>query len=90
MTETATATESKPTGEMAVMSREEGDARISWNKGNEAEVASARRTFDELTGPAKGYSAFRVDSSGASTGARIREFDPDAESIVLVPRMVGG
>ena len=71
---------------MHVMDRD-GDTRIIWDSDNEAEVANARRTFEELTG--KGFTAYRVDDQGDKS-AIIRTFDPEAEKLILRPAMAGG
>lgn len=64
-----------------------GDTRVIWDPENEGEVASARRTFDELK--AKGYSAFSVKKNG-DKDKLIHRFDPAAEKIILAPALVGG
>jgi hypothetical protein len=71
---------------MHVMSPE-GDYRIIWDSGNTDEVATARASFDELTG--KGFTAYRVDDKGDKS-AILREFDPEAEKIIFRPAMAGG
>jgi hypothetical protein len=70
------------------MSRKDGDTKVMWNKGNSDEIEAARATYDSLI--AKGFSAFSMDADGARAGTRLREFDPSAERIVMVPRMAGG
>jgi hypothetical protein len=65
-----------------------GDTRIMWDKGNPDEVASARRTFDELL--KKGYAAFRAVGKHGDQGEQIRRFDPEAERIILVRALQGG
>jgi hypothetical protein len=74
------------TGELAIMNAT-GDTKIIWDSENEDEVAVARRTFTELRG--KGYAAYAVKKNG-DKGEVIREFDPEAERIILAPAMVGG
>lgn len=64
-----------------------GDVKKSWNRNNPDEVEDARRSFNALK--AKGFSAFRVDAAGVQNGV-MREFDPDAERIVLIPPVIGG
>ena len=73
-------------GELAVMGRT-GDTRVLWNGDNEAEVENARRTFEDLT--KKGYLAYSVDRRG-NKGTQVREFDPEAEKLILAPPMAGG
>lgn len=72
--------------QMAVIGKE-GDTKVIWDKGNADEVATARKTFDELK--KKGFSAFSVKDNG-DKNVRLDEFDPAAEKIILVPRMQGG
>jgi hypothetical protein len=73
-------------GSLAVLDRT-GDTKLIWDPDNDVEVASARRTFDDLR--AKGFLAYSVDKGGKK-GTVIREFDPDAEKIILAPPMAGG
>lgn len=73
-------------GEMSTLDSS-GDTKSTWDSDNPAEVAAAKATFDELT--KKGYSAFRVNKKG-DQGELMREFDPNAEAVIMVPRMVGG
>lgn len=73
-------------GRLAIMGPE-GDTKLIWDSDNEEEVANARRTFDDLR--RKGYAAYSVKRSGKK-GKVITEFDPDAEKIILIPRVVGG
>ena len=82
MTETTT-----HTGEMAIMTREDGDLRVHWDAEKEDEVAHAKETFEKWK--AKGYAAFRVNREG-NQGEQIRTFDPDEEAIILTPPMVAG
>lgn len=73
-------------GEMATLNKL-GDVRIIWNPDIPAEVAAAKKSFDDLT--KKGHLAFAVKRSG-DKGEQIREFDPEAEKIILAPPMRGG
>jgi hypothetical protein len=65
----------------------QGDVKTIWDSDNEAEVAAARKQFDDLRG--RGFAAFRVTKKGEK-GERITTFDPDAESLILVPPIRGG
>jgi hypothetical protein len=65
-----------------------GDQKVMWDKDNEDEVESARRTFDDLTG--KGYMAYKAEGRKGTQGEQIRRFDPDAERIILVKPHAGG
>jgi hypothetical protein len=73
-------------GHLAVMGKE-GDTKVIWAAANQAEVDTAKRTFDDLK--KKGYAAFSVNPNG-SQGAKIDTFDPQAEAIIMVPPMQGG
>ncbi len=64
-----------------------GDVRVMWNPDNAAEVAAAKKTFDDLR--RKGHAAFAVKANG-DKGSQITEFDPEAEKIILAPPMRGG
>jgi len=65
-----------------------GDTRVMWDRGNSDEVAAARRQFADLT--KKGFIAYRAEGKDGNRGEVIREFDPDAERIILVKQLVGG
>ncbi len=73
-------------GEMATLSRA-GDVRVMWNPDIPAEVAAAKKSFKDLL--SKGHLAFAVKKDG-DKGKQIREFDPEAEKIILAPPMRGG
>ena len=84
MEETRPAT--TPTGIMNVPDKT-GHTKISWNKNTPAEVEMARSAYDNAIG--KGYQAFSVRTDGTQ-GTRLREFDPNAQEIMMVPRLQGG
>lgn len=65
----------------------EGDTKTIWDATNPDEVAAAKATFDTLV--AKGFQAYRVDDEG-DRSELIREFDPEAERMILRPAMQGG
>ena len=73
-------------GELRLMS-EDGDLKIVWDPENDDEVAAVESKFDELVG--KGFKAFSVKKNG-NRGVEIKEFDPGAGKIILVPKIVGG
>lgn len=85
----ATATEvlRKEEGAMLVLNSR-GDTKIMWDRRNAEEVRAAREHFRELLG--KHYLAFRAEGREGTRGEQIREFDPDIERIIMVPRSVGG
>lgn len=64
-----------------------GDTRIIWDPENEEEVENARRTFNELR--EKRFVAYAVRAGGGK-GEVIRQFDPEAEKLILAPPLVGG
>ena len=74
-------------GELRTMDNRHGDVKIMWDSDKSEEVASAREQFDRLRG--KGYLAYKTDKKGEK-GEVIREFDPDAERIIMAPQMRGG
>ena len=73
-------------GEMAILNIS-GDTKTVWDSENEDEVAAAEKTFDDLM--EKGYMAFRVKKDG-DKGRIMRNFDSEAEKMILAPRIVGG
>ena len=72
--------------ELAIMSHK-GDTKVVWDPSNEDETAAAKAQFDTLVG--KGFSAFKVQGKGEK-GDMIREFDPTAGKIILIPALAGG
>lgn len=75
------------TGELRVMGSS-GDTKIIWDRNNSVEVDNARRSFDDLK--KKGYLAYTVIGKNGDKGEIMKEFDPDAERIILTPPMAGG
>jgi hypothetical protein len=65
-----------------------GDTRIIWDSESAAETKAAREHFESLM--AKQYLAFRAEGKDGLKGDQIKKFDPSAERLILVPRMVGG
>lgn len=63
-----------------------GHTEVNWDSDDAASVGVARETYTRMT--SQGYRAFRVE--GGTKGQRMSEFDPTAESMVLVPQLVGG
>jgi hypothetical protein len=66
----------------------EGDTKIVWDAENPDEVAIAKKAFD--TARKKGMLAYSAQGAKGERGAQIREFDPDAERIILVAALQGG
>jgi len=73
-------------GEMAVLDRA-GDLKTIWDSGKPEEVAIAKKQFEELK--KKGYVAYKVKKDG-DKGELMKEFDPEAEKVILAPLMQGG
>ena len=76
----------KTHGTMQIMDRT-GHSSITWDAAKPVEVSAAREMFDTLT--EQGYSAFEVEGADQQ-GRRMREFDPKAGKIMMVPHLVGG
>lgn len=74
-------------GELSMMDHA-GDTKIIWDADNADEVAAARRTFDDLR--KKGFAAYSVEGKDGEKNEVVREFDPEAERIIMAPPMVGG
>lgn len=72
--------------ELAEMARG-GDIKTVWNPDSPVEVEIARKAFDDLK--AKGFTIYRVNRKG-ETDKRMDAFDPEAEKMIAVPRVVGG
>lgn len=66
---------------------DKGDERLVWDKDNGPEAKQAKKKFLELL--KKGYKAFSVDAR-SEKNKRIKEFDIDAEEILMVPQTVRG
>lgn len=64
-----------------------GDTKIIWDPEKPDEVEHARETFNKLK--KKGYLAYSVNRKG-DKGEVLREFDPEAEKMILAPQTVGG
>lgn len=65
-----------------------GDVRHMWDKNNEDEVEAAEALFDRLR--ESGHIAYRAVGKKGEKGEVIREFDPEAERIIMVKQLVGG
>ena len=80
-------------GMLRVMSKR-GDDKVAWDVRKvevgdpeaTAAIREAERIFAEER--ARGATAFKVETGKAPT--RIEQFDPTAEQIMMVPRVVGG
>lgn len=71
-----------------------GDDRLHWNVqdslAGDTEAMNAVREAERIFARerARGAAAFRVDP--AKPIERIEQFDPQAEQIIMIPRVVGG
>lgn len=81
-------------GVLRIMSRR-GDDRVAWDQEKVAvgdpEAVAAIREAERIFAQerARGATAFRVEP-GQVQPQRIEIFDPQAEQIVMIPRVVGG
>jgi hypothetical protein len=73
------------TGELKVLNRT-GHTTVEWSTDLRDTVEEANRRFNELL--AQGYTAFAMEDG--TSGRHITAFDETAETVILVPRMVGG
>jgi len=64
---------------------DKGDDRLTWDKDNGREAKEAKIKFYDLL--KQGYMAFSVDNQ-SRRNRRIKEFDVDAEEILMVPKTV--
>jgi hypothetical protein len=75
-------------GVLIVPKWDEGDFRSEWDHKNSDQTEAARKQFIDLK--AKGYKAFRIDPKSSEKGEVLKEFDPKAEKIIMVPPFAGG
>jgi hypothetical protein len=76
---------------LSYLTPEDGDVPFTWDPGNDEDVRTARRIFDDLH--RNGYLAYKVTPGkrGAEPAReQIRRFDPQAGQIVMVPPLRGG
>lgn len=73
-------------GEMSILNAS-GDTKVIWDPKNEDEVEAAEAQFDTLMD--KGFTAYKVKKDGKK-GKVIKEFDPKAGKIIMVPVVAGG
>ena len=72
---------------MRIMSPQHGDYKQTWDPDNADEVAQAEKTFNDLR--KKGMVGYHVGRKGKKTTV-MTKFDPDAESLIMAPVLVGG
>jgi len=73
-------------GEMRIMDRA-GDSVLAWNPEELEEVREAEARFNELVVRGR-HTAFDIVEGGKAK--QLKVFNPDAEKIVMVPRVAGG
>jgi len=65
-----------------------GDLRLAWDPNNEMEVKIARKAFQRAA--KSNMLAYSVNPRNGGKGEVIRDFDPDAEAMIMTPQTVGG
>jgi hypothetical protein len=72
---------------MGVLRRmgKDGDIPTKWELDDEGSVQVARERFDDALG--RKMLAFKMDGG---EGEQIKEFDPSAKEVVLIPAIAGG
>ncbi len=70
-------------GCMRIPNPARGDDRVVWDARDFAQIADAKRTFDELV--LRGLTPYRVGIDGAATSEVMDEFDPVCEEVIFVP-----
>lgn len=63
-----------------------GDTRVAWDVADETSLARAREMVERAYAEGKGV--FRLEEGG--TAVRLKEFDPHAKEIVILPHLRGG
>ena len=64
-----------------------GHTKTTWDADNPDEVKAVEKLFSKLV--EKGYAAFRVKKDGGE-GEKMKDFDPNAEKMIMVPPLKGG
>ena len=72
-------------GTLKIMDRT-GHTTVGWSTDLQETVEAANQRFNDML--KEGYTAFRLQDT--KTGEQIAEFDVSAESILMIPRLVGG
>jgi hypothetical protein len=73
---------------LRIMDPDLGDLKIVWDPKIPSEVEHARSTFTKALKD-KGMAAYRVKKGGEKAEV-MREFDPDAEAMIVAPMIAGG
>ena len=77
----------KEYGHIMKILSEKGDERVTWDKLDGRQAKEAKNRFAKLL--KDGYKAFSVDPGG-NKNRRIKEFDVDAEEILMIPPTAKG
>ena len=72
---------------LRIMDPDEGDLKFQWDPEDSDQTDLAKKNFDAAK--KKRMVGYRVNKDG-SKGEVMRSFDPEAESIIMAPPMVGG
>ncbi len=64
----------------------EGDTQVAWDETDTQSMERAREMIERAFREGRGV--FTVDEEGV--GVRLREFDPRAREIVVIPQIKGG
>lgn len=64
----------------------DGDTQLAWDTCNPASIDRAREMIERAFREGRGV--FGLDETGV--GVRLREFDPNAREIVVIPQIKGG
>lgn len=64
-----------------------GDTEFKWDPATGEGIESARKVFEEKL--RRGYLAF-IEGPNGEGSELVRSFEPQAGSIILAPRLVGG
>lgn len=75
---------------MRILSQEDGDRRLVWNKFSIPEISAARKMFDDLV--REGMVPYRVGVDGDASSVKMTQFDPSVEEIIFMPikALIGG
>jgi hypothetical protein len=80
-----------PRGKLSFLSSR-GDETLTWDPADTVQVETARSKYGELV--KQGYTGFQLDKiegkESPERGKPIREFNPSATRIVMIPRTAGG
>ena len=72
-----------------IMTQEDGDKRVTWDRGKIPEINSAKDMFTKLV--KEGMVPFKVGSGGGASSEVMSEFDPAAEEVIFMPvRAIAG